>query len=137
VAVEHGPPFRGIEWSDELERLAPSRVLIQRGLTRVGVWITERAAERQCRLTLETLLDFHRVSFGDVFPELSGRLRGPAPNYLPTNRSFGNRRALPYEEVPAATERLVRQLGTMTDQLDQLRAAVDAAEFEQQTLRVA
>ena len=82
------------------------------------------------------LIDFHRVSFEDVFPDFAGRMRGPAPAYLPVNVSFGRFRGVPYEEVPEECARLFQRTGGLIDQLDGLRRS-GADDLDEQALRVA
>ena len=135
MGTGHGPPYHSVEWDDALERQPGNRRLIQRGLTRVGVWVEEHASTR--RLTLASLIDFHRVTFEAVFPDFAGKLRGVAPAYLPVNVTFGSFRGVRYDDVPDELERLFQHAGRLIEQLDALGARTVGEAFDEQTLRVA
>lgn len=130
-----GPPYRGIEWIDSLEQLPVNRQLIQYGLTQVAVWLAERAVTR--RLTLLTLLDLHRVTFGRVFPEFAGRLRGPAPAHIPQNVTFGRFRGVVYAEVLDACGDLFVRIDQLIGQLDRSRGVWSYHDLQSNTLRAA
>jgi fido (protein-threonine AMPylation protein) len=105
------------------------------GALRVERWLRQRAATSVLRLELATA--FHRIVFGGVFPEFAGRVRGPAPEYLPVNVDFGPFRAVRYEHVPAECDRLFETVGRYITQLDALRDDEDLAWFDEQALKVA
>jgi fido (protein-threonine AMPylation protein) len=106
-----------------------------KGQGRVEVWLIGNASSRM--LDLGLIEKFHREVFGDVFPEFAGRLRGPAPRYLPVNVHFGKFRGEAYEEVPTACGSLFDRVLILLRQLDDLQESLDRNEFDDEVLKVA
>jgi fido (protein-threonine AMPylation protein) len=130
-----GPPFRGVDWDDALEQLPAVRTAIARAHLAVELSLRRDAATRV--LDLQLIAALHREVFGAVFPELAGRLRGPAPRYLPHNVQFPPYRGVAYEDVPAACEQLSDRLAHLIRQLDDRRDAIDPETLLTDILRVA
>ena len=88
-------------------------------------------------LNAETIASLHRTVFSAVFPDFAGTFRGPSPNYIAYNVTFGNRRGLPHDEVPPAMERLDSDATNLVRQLDQLQGDMPADEFQLEVLKAA
>jgi fido (protein-threonine AMPylation protein) len=80
---------------------------------------------------------FHRLAFEEVFPDFAGRLRGPAPRYLPINVTFGPFRTIPHEELPAAAANLFQVVDPALAELDDVNSSAHRADLAEQSLRVA
>jgi fido (protein-threonine AMPylation protein) len=135
VTTAPRPPFQGVDWDDALERMPLVGEAITLGMLRVERWLVQRASSVE--LNLEIVQAFHRLTFQDVFPDFAGRLRGPAPRYIPRNVSFGNYRGEVYERVPAACAELFAHVPGLIRQLDDLQAGLGDDDFDEQVLRVA
>lgn len=79
----------------------------------------------------------HRMVFVEVFPDFAGRYRGPSPNYIAYNVTFGNRRGFPHDDVPSAMEALGRDATNLIQQLDELQPDTEADEFRLEVLKAA
>ncbi|MBI3974626.1 MAG: Fic family protein [Chloroflexi bacterium] len=130
-----GPPFHGVEWDDELERDLRVVEAIVKGHLRVERWLTQEADKVLLRLDVVT--GFHREMFRGVFPELAGRLRGPAPEYIPRNVSFGTFRGVHSDVVWREYRALCARLEQYIKQLDQQRSQADQGWFTDQVLTAA
>jgi fido (protein-threonine AMPylation protein) len=120
VSSGPAPPFRGVDWDDALEQAPLVAEVLVRGHLRVERWLRQRATV--ARLGLSMIQSFHRVMFGDVFPDLAGRLRGPAPGCIPTNVSLGHFYGTRYEDVLAECNRMCSYLDGAITQLDEMHA---------------
>jgi fido (protein-threonine AMPylation protein) len=129
------PPYRDIDWDDPLEQTAAAAAITTRGILRVELWLRANASATPLTLTLVT--GIHRTMFEGLFPDFAGRLRGPAPRYVPSDVEFGNYHGVRHLEVPAACEMLFRDIGRLVDQLDAMRAILDADEWSREALKVA
>jgi fido (protein-threonine AMPylation protein) len=129
---ELGPPFRDIdlEWWDQLEQRPASEEILVAGWSDAAMWLRGGASTQM--LSIRAIQGLHRLLFQDLFPELAGRLRGPAPNHLPVNVDFGQLRGTPYEDVPGELERLASEIENLVSQLDDLRASIAAGELTPQ-----
>jgi fido (protein-threonine AMPylation protein) len=129
------PPYYGVDWDNALEQtpLAVEAVLL--GEYGVDFWLATNAPVSV--LNLHVAEDMHREIFGGVFPEFAGRLRGPAPRYLPVNLHFGRFRGEPYETTPDACVNLFDTVAGLIRQLDDLRATLDQEAFDRETLKAA
>lgn len=124
-----GPPFYGInldEW-DTLEDSVEGRRAVARGLLDANAALKLYASS--LTFNLRILAQLHQIAFERFVPDFAGRFRGPAPNYLPLNVSFGQHRGTPYEEVPDELERLSSGIETLISQLDERQRAVSAKEL--------
>lgn len=77
------------------------------------------------------------MAFRDVFPDFAGKIRGPSPNYIAYNVTFGSRRGVPHEEVPDAMQALGRDTANLIRQLDELRSTGTAEDFLMEVTRAA
>jgi fido (protein-threonine AMPylation protein) len=130
------PPYHGVEWTKERELHPVSQFLI--GVGHVRVERSLRINANQKLLSLEFLTDIHTGLFSLVFPDFAGKLRGPAPPYIPRNVSIGDlARGYHADLVPAACTDFIDQLRRLTLQLDDRRTVVDAAQLDDDALNVA
>jgi fido (protein-threonine AMPylation protein) len=88
------------------------------GHSQVELWLRENAASHA--LTLNVVTDIHRVLFEGVWPDFAGKLRGPAPRYLPARIQFGKYPAVSPERVPQECVELFDSLGKFILQLDDM-----------------
>lgn len=130
-----GPPFFGVVWDDDLEKTPPAIQAVSEGQFQAEKWLIEHAQERL--LSLPVVLGLHRAMFQGVFPEAAGRLRGPAPRFIPPNVEFGNHRGERYEDVLSACETLFARVETAIHQLDDLQPRLTPEEHREQVLRAA
>lgn len=130
-----GPPFHGVDWDDELERRPPVRAAITQAHLAVELSLRRQAPARL--LDRRLIVALHREMFGAVFPDLAGRLRGPAPRYLAHNVQFPPFRGVEYEHVPAACDQLSDQLARLIRQLDDQRQDTNLESFIMDVLRIA
>jgi fido (protein-threonine AMPylation protein) len=137
VGAPPGPPYYGVDWLDDLERTPLVAELLTRGQLRVEWWLKQRASA--VRLQLPVIAGFHRETFTAVFPEFAGRLRGPAPQHIPRNVSFGRFRGVASDLVPAECDALSVLVGRYISQLDGYQGVAEQAYewFSDQVLRVA
>lgn len=133
--IPPAPPYSGVDWDDALEATPPAIAAITLGILGVEVWLAANATTSM--LSLRVVEDFHRAMFGGVFPEFAGRLRGPAPRYLPVNVHFGRFRGEAYERVPDACDAVIGRVAGLLRQLDDLRPTLDQDAFEHEALKVA
>jgi Fic family protein len=68
---------------------------------------------------LETIEDFHRILFREFEPDWAGRMRGPAPNFIPTNVIFGGRGGVDYGEVLVNCNALCAEIQRLSQMLDE------------------
>lgn len=129
------PPYREIEWDDQLEQTSEARLALAVGQARVERWINERAQVRP--LDVSVLLGFHRTMFEDVWPDFAGRLRGPDPGQIPINVTFGNYRGEQYKDVPFYVDKLFDRVPAYLKQLDDMQLQPDAEFFKSQVCQVA
>lgn len=129
------PPYFGIEWDDELEKTPLATRAIVRGALRIERWLIEKAPSTI--LSVAILQGFHRTMFGDVFPDFSGRIRGPSPQYIPYAVTFGNYRGEIHDRVPDACDRLINISTHLIHQLDRLKITMGDADFDTEVLKVA
>lgn len=110
--------------------------LIMRGQLRVDRWLKHQALIKM--LDLKTVQDFHRQFFGDVFPQFAGRLRGPAPQYIPrSDIKFGPYYGLPHDDVPDKCVELYDMASRFIRQLDGMRLTWESDPFAEEVLRAA
>lgn len=129
------PPWAGREWEDALEEHPRAAESIVLGNFQADRWIRGNATTT---LLDERVMAFlHRTVFSGVFPDFAGRFRGPSPNYIAYNVTFGNRRGVPHDDVPAAMEALGRDATNLIQQLDELRSDMEADEFQVEVLKAA
>ncbi len=101
--------------------------MISKGIVRSNRWLRSHAHERFLDETL--IIAIHQMVFRDVFPDFAGKLRGPSPNYLAYNVTFGPRRGFPHEDVPDAMQALGRDTMNLLKQLDDLKGEEVDDEF--------
>ena len=131
-----GPPFRGVEWEDALDQRPAAQELI--GLGHVRVVRALRIEAPAKFLTLKFLEDIHGALFGGVFPDFAGRIRGPAPMYIPRNVSVGNlTRGTHADRVPNECDELFEQLRRMILELDDRRRQQSQDQTRENALTVA
>lgn len=135
TTTKPGPPFTGQDWDDDLEERDDVVRLIVRGFARAQVWLLTSATSTY--LDVKTIAALHRTVFSDVFPDFAGTFRGPSPNYIAYNVTFGNRRGVPHDDVPAAMEALGQTAINLVQQLDELQSDMDAGEFRIEVLKAA
>ena len=129
------PPFRGRDWSDDLERAPGATELIFKGHLRLERWLRQRA--QFTLLSVSLFEGFHRTIFWAVWPDFAGRLRGPSPTYIHRNVTFGRYRGTHADGVVAECEQLAQRLVVLTKQLDELRAGSSPDGFRDEVLKVA
>ena len=129
------PPYRDIDWDDTLEQTAAAAAITTRGILRVELWLRTNATATP--LTLALVTGIHRTIFEGLFPDFAGRLRGPAPRYVPSDVEFGNYHGAQHLEVPGACESLFRDVGRLIEQLDAMRASSNPDEYSREVLKVA
>lgn len=135
MAQTGGPPYSGQDWEDDLEQHPATSRAIQTGIMRCNRWLRSHAHERFLDETLITAL--HDMAFRDVFPDFAGRLRGPSPNYIAYNVTFGSRRGVPHEDVPDAMQALGRDTTNLIKQLNDLKATGSAEDFLSEVTKAA
>ena len=128
-------PFRGIYWDDAQEQLPWVRAAYLLGHARVEYALKDHVCGQS--LSLKALTDIHGVLFGGVWPEFAGKLRGPAPQYLPVQISFGKYRAVPLEQVPGQCAQLFDTLSGLIAQLDEMKNDVSIDDFQGEIFKVA
>jgi Fic family protein len=124
-----------VEWDDALEQNPRVRAELARGHLRAERWLRLNAG--RVVLRLETMMGIHREMFRGAFPDVAGRLRGPAPEYVPRNVSFGVYRGVPSGEVPAECRVLCERLEGYIRHLDGLQSDPESEWFTDQVLTVA
>lgn len=129
------PPYRGVAWDDALEQIPAATVAVTRGLLRAERWLRTHATTTV--LTLSILEGLHRTVFADVFPDFAGRLRGPAPQYIPISVTYGPHRGELPDRVLTACERFSAVIGGMIRDLDLLHQHADAAVFDAEVTKAA
>lgn len=129
------PPYTGVEWDDALETHPEAVKAITQGLLSVDVWLKQNAPNEI--LTLHHVESFHRWLFDKVFPEYAGRIRGPAPDYLPHWAEFGNFKAEDHTRVPDACAKLFATLKSTVEHLDALRLTLSGHDFDDEVIRAA
>ena len=102
-------------------------------------WIATHAEAfaRRTDLTLAIVEGFHRTIFEGLFPDFAGRLRGPAPRYIPTDVEFGNYYGTRHMEVPAACQRLFATVADGIGQLTNLQDELTPERFADEVLKLA
>ena len=129
------PPFRDIEGDDQLEDTPLARTALALGQSRVELWLRQNAFNHP--LTLNVVTDFHRVLFEGVWPDFAGRLRGPAPRYLPARIQFGKYLAVAPELVPRECTNLFGTLDKFCRQLDDMPSDDPGTDYLGEVFKVA
>lgn len=135
MATPPGPPFRGIDWDDELEQRPAARRALARGALRAERFLRLRAGARIIDLAMIEWL--HRMLFIEVWPDFAGVLRGPGPPYLHRNVTYGRRRGEDADRVPEACRDLCDRLAGFVHTLDRLWAEAPREGVSDDVLKVA
>lgn len=135
MAQRDGPPYKGQDWEDDLEQHPLTSRAIQEGITRCNRWLRSHAHERFLDESL--IVALHDMAFCDVFPDFAGKLRGPSPNYIAYNVTFGSRRGVPHEDVPDAMQALGQNTTNLLKQLDDLKVEGSADDFLLEVIKAA
>jgi len=107
-----------------------------RGQLRVDRWLKNKASKTI--LDLNLIQDFHKQFFCDVFPQFAGRLRGPAPRYIPrSDIRFGPYYGLTHDDVPDKCIELSDVAGRFVRELDVMRLPWATDPFAEEVLRAA
>jgi fido (protein-threonine AMPylation protein) len=129
------PPYRGVDWDDALERNERAIGLTSEGAFQAEGWLKSHAPATV--LSLRVVTGLHRTMFENLFPDFAGRLRGPAPQYVPSDVEFGNFHGTRHMEVPAACDLLFRHSARLIAQLDGLRDTLPPDVFDREVLKAA
>jgi fido (protein-threonine AMPylation protein) len=123
------------EWGYELQHIPAIRREIDRNIIRLARWIDAMAPSRI--LDGPLILKFHQTLFDGVLPTAAGRLRGPAPTYIPWDVTFGNYRGERFQNVPGVCAVLFERVEHWIRELDRMRGQHDQRFIEDQALQVA